>query len=206
VVLDEPLAYDGTLGMEYRDRYAILLAFQVALLGGTGCDRLFGLTAVAPDAALPRPIARYPFDDIGQPHCAIDATGNGHDGTCVMGQPTLVDGRFGKAFHFDGSTRIAVPTSGLDMTRSFTVSSWVSLRVPPAQSYCIVNRIWGPDPTYMDSWQVCIASTRVFLVTSSAAVQADFPAPWPLNTWRHVALTWDGDVATTCSTADRAPV
>ena len=42
----------------------------------------------------------WPFDE-GAGSIVLDATGNGHDGT-FNGAPQWVDGKYGKALHFDG--------------------------------------------------------------------------------------------------------
>ncbi|MEA3225869.1 MAG: hypothetical protein U9Q07_07945, partial [Planctomycetota bacterium] len=53
-------------------------------------------------------VGQWKLDD-GGGATALDATGNGNDGT-LEDDPIVVDGQFGQALAFDGS-RVAIPAS-----------------------------------------------------------------------------------------------
>jgi hypothetical protein len=66
--------------------------------------------------------------DEGSGTTAVDATGNGNDGT-LEDDPTVVDGQFGQALAFEDS-RVAIPASDsltADLFQgSFTMSAWIN--------------------------------------------------------------------------------
>jgi len=72
-------------------------------------------------------VAHWTFDE-GSGTTAVDATGNGHDGT-LFGNPQWTDGYFGGCLKFDGSRdKVDVPYSAeLNPENEFTVTLWASV-------------------------------------------------------------------------------
>jgi hypothetical protein len=72
-------------------------------------------------------VAQWKLDD-GAGTTAMDASGNGNDGT-LEDDPEVVEGQFGQALAFDGS-RVAIPASdtltGDLFQGSFTMSTWIN--------------------------------------------------------------------------------
>jgi hypothetical protein len=91
-------------------------------------------------SSLPRPLASWNFDDYGE--VCRDAVG-GHDGQVVGA--TLVDGRRGRARHFERAAGqyISVPYAKEFECGTFTVSAWVRLTRPPTFSGILGTRFEG---------------------------------------------------------------
>ena len=103
---------------------------------------------------------------------------------------------FGKALSFDGTNQcVAVPTAaGSAMSGPMTVEAWVELR---ADSSWARLMDFGNIPSPLNNI-VCLLSAGtsgqpqfvIFNGTSSTVVTS--PSALPLNTWTHVAFTYDG--------------
>lgn len=171
----------------------------LVVLALSGCDQLLGLQKITPladaaiDAPPPPPRAHYTFEQVaGGATCLHDDTGNGHDGTCAQGTPTIVDGPpgHGQAFAFDGATYITIPyAADLDAPSGFTVTMWVAIDgYDPARGFdCIINRIYGTMGG--DTWQLCVGPQNGFFAVSDGSVNTP-----PLTTaWTHLGLVFDGN-------------
>lgn len=66
--------------------------------------------------------------DAGAGDTVKDLSQQGNDGK-MRGNPNWVDGKFGKALHFDGKTYVVAPHIPFD-GRSFTVQLWVKPEMP----------------------------------------------------------------------------
>ncbi len=131
---------------------------------------------------------------------AVDSTGNGHTGVCTS-CPTLGLAKRGQAsFRFDGmQNRIdVVSTAALEPT-VFTIAAWTSWAAFPGNNAyaCPVGKYVGTG--FANSWQFCLHGTNsgggvewMFLSQHDAFDQMKHPATIALNTWHHVAATWDG--------------
>jgi len=80
-------------------------------------------------------VGAWLFDE-GSGKAAKDYSGNGNDGE-IKGNPQWVDGKFGKALRFDGSTYVEIPFSEslrvLNKT-DFTLAAWFySEKLPPPE-------------------------------------------------------------------------
>ena len=122
-----------------------------------------------------------------------DSSGNGNNGT--VNNSTSVDGYFGKAQRFNGTTSyIAVPNSAsLNPTQYLTLEAWVK---------------WNADPTTKPSWAQILSkngdnqyqlqhnTTNTFFefaLTTSAARKWIFSTTVPkMGIWYHVVATYDG--------------
>jgi len=134
--------------------------------------------------------------DEGGGTTALDATGNGNDGT-LEDDPVVVEGQFGQALAFDGS-RVAIPASD-SLTanlfqESFTMSAWI-------------------NPTRTgNTWQQIFRSVRAADTNDTLFLHTDGRLSWrgrvggawaggmcetagdvvPADQWTHVAVTGDG--------------
>jgi hypothetical protein len=87
---------------------------------------------VAPD---PAPIGRWALDE-SSGTAAIDASGNGHDGTLVNA-PTRIAGKTGNALHLDGTTQeVLIPDSDqlsphVGPSGEMSLSAWVRIATLP---------------------------------------------------------------------------
>jgi hypothetical protein len=126
--------------------------------------------------------------------------GNGNDSAGLnngtLQNVTFVPGRFGgQAFNFDGQTSaVVVPSSTtLDVATGFGISLWIKVPSWPSGARFIVNKwvysVEDKDISLNENGQI-----GFFLyATSSGALESN--ATLTLNTWHHVAATYDGTTA-----------
>ncbi len=141
-------------------------------------------------------VGQWKLDD-GAGTTALDASGNGNNGTLEDG-PTVVDGQFVQALAFENS-RVAIPASDsltADMFQgSFTLSAWINPK-RTGDTWQQIFRSIREDDTSNDtlflnndgrlSWRgrVGAAWAGGMCETASDVVPAD--------QWTHVAVTGDG--------------
>ncbi len=136
-------------------------------------------------------VAAYAFAE-GSGTSASDATGNGHTGT-ISGATWSTSGRFNNALSFDGTNDWVTVADGatLDFTTTMTLEAWV-------------------NPSALSGWQTVIMKERpgglaytlyahdnaprpsAYINTGSGDAQAIGATGLPLNTWTHLAVTYDG--------------
>ena len=140
-------------------------------------------------------VGQWKLDD-GAGTTALDATGNGNDGTLEDG-PTVVDGQFVQALAFEGS-RVVIPASDsltADLFQgSFTLTAWIN-----------------PKRTG-NTWQQIFRSVRAADTNDTLFINNDGRLSWrgrvggawaggmcetapdvvPADQWTHVAVTGDG--------------
>ncbi len=135
--------------------------------------------------------------DEGAGTTALDATGNGNNGTLEDG-PTVAEGQFGQALAFEDS-RVAIPASDsltADLFQgSFTLSAWINPK-RTGDTWQQIFRSMREDDTSNDtlfinndgrlSWRgrVNAAWAGGMCETAAGVVPAD--------QWTHVAVTGDG--------------
>lgn len=79
------------------------------------------------------PVAYYPFDQVNGT-VAVDASGNGHNGTLVGGA-TFVAGMVGNALSLSGTNQyMTVPANLLNTASEMTIAAWVRVRT---------DRVWA---------------------------------------------------------------
>ena len=143
-------------------------------------------------AILPGLVAAWGFNE-GTGTSTGDASTNGNTGTLVNG-PTWTTGKSGGALLFDGvNDRVRVNDSNsLDLTTAATFEAWVYPTVAPAGWRTIMQK-------EVDAYLLSASgggsgnkpvSAGTFNGTCCAGV--DGPAALPVNTWTHVAATYDG--------------
>jgi hypothetical protein len=136
-------------------------------------------------------VAAYGFDETSGA-TATDASGNGHIGT-LTGATRSPSGRFGGALSFDGiNDWVTVPdANALDLTTGITMSAWVNPAAVGSayrtvlmkeQPGGLIYTLYAGDGTGRPSAHVFTTSEQ----------RTSGPANTPLNTWTHLASTWDG--------------
>ena len=146
------------------------------------------------------PVGYWKFDE-GTGTSATDSSGNGDTGT-LTNQPTWVTGKLKKALNFTGTQVVQANGSGSLAnlyTGGMTVSAWIN---PAGTGGGGAGRIVDKDNNN-GGWFLAMSSSN------NVKLQADqFDVPPPgtaiqpslasasnsivLNTWQHVAATWDG--------------
>jgi Concanavalin A-like lectin/glucanases superfamily len=136
-------------------------------------------------------VAAYSFDE-GTGATVADSSGTGNSGT-VANTTWTTSGRYGNALNFNGSNALVsvADAPSLRLTNAMTLEAWVF----PA----VVNRAWrdviykGDDNYYLEA-----TSTRNPAVPvgggrfGPAGTDVNGTASLPVNTWAHLALTYDG--------------
>ncbi|MFG1611003.1 LamG-like jellyroll fold domain-containing protein [Actinoplanes sp. NPDC049265] len=171
---------------------------------------------LANDAAA-TPVARWELDDDANPATAVDTSGEHNDGTLAGSATYDEPGHFDwdeKAVHLDGTNAAVTAPQLLRTDQSFTVAAWAKLTRTDG-TYTVLSQDGTNTSRFALQWnQQCgcwrftSADADQNTTTSTAAVAS---ASTPLNTWTHLAATYDagantvtlyvnGDVAGTAMT------
>ena len=159
----------------------------------TSGDSTFTTTAIPPPnfSGL---VAAYGFNE-NSGTSATDASGNSNTGT-ISGATWTTQGKFGNALSFDGSTNwVAVNDSNsLDLTAGMTLEAWVNPAalsggssgwrtvILKQQTSDLVYALYGNTDQNRPSGYVYVGGE---LDTAGTA-------QLPLNSWTHLATTYDG--------------
>ncbi|HVK09974.1 MAG TPA: PKD domain-containing protein [Gemmataceae bacterium] len=141
------------------------------------------------------PVAAYDFD-AGTGPVLTDISGNGHDGS-ISGAAWTAAGRTGGALLFDGVDDwvTIADAAGLDLTTGMTLEAWVRpasaagwdtilLKEGAGTSAGRAYALYGNDPT--------VNRPAAFVNTGGADVSAAGTARLGVNSWAHLAATYDG--------------
>ena len=161
-------------------RKNVILCFVTVLVFG-----LVGLNLAG--GSLPEGLVFLMNFDEGSGDTVHDLSGFGNDGI-VEGKEDWVNGKFGKAFNFDGATNIAVENAKplSELTHPMSVGLWIN---PTAVGgWRSILEMDGPA-----GWKIGLHTTGNVIVWTTYHVQ-DFGAATPIETgeWSHIAATWDG--------------
>jgi len=156
---------------------------------------LIAILAALPSAASAAPglVAAYSMDQ-GSGTTLPDISGTGNTGT-LSGATWTTAGRFGSALSFNGSNSlVTVPdSSSLDMTTALTLEAWVRpttvsdwrtvlLKEQPAQ---LAYALYGSSEQGRPAGHIFAGGDQWARGASAL----------PVNTWSHLAVTWDGATA-----------
>jgi fibronectin type 3 domain-containing protein len=130
-------------------------------------------------------VAAYSFSE-GSGNTVADDSGTGNHGT-ITGATWTAAGKFGPALVFNGTTaRVTVPNAAsLQLTTQMTLEAWVN---PSA-----VTSAWR-DVVYkdVDNYYLMATSTNASRpVGGGTFAEAYGAAALPVNTWTHLATTYD---------------
>jgi hypothetical protein len=147
---------------------------------------------VAPAAAQSNPVAAYNFNETTGTSAA-DVTGNGRTGT-VSGATWTTAGRFGGALSFDGvNDRVNIADHALlDLTTGMTLEAWI---YPTSMSgyRTVILKERPSELTYALYASEGLSRPAAWIATG-LQVHTPSPSALPLNTWSHLAATFDGSV------------
>ena len=135
-------------------------------------------------------VAAFGFNE-GSGAMVVDSSGRNHTGT-ITNATWAAAGKFGGALQFNGqSSWVTVPdTAALDLTNGMTLEAWVNpaglsgwrtaiMKESTGLSYALYANDNSPNPA---------VTVRIGTADRSAAGTSQLP----LNTWTHLAATYDG--------------
>ena len=165
----------------------------VTAAGASGSPKTVGVTLIVNSAPPPgtAPVGAWGFDETSGP-TVTDGSGRGNNGT-IAGATRTTSGRFGSALTFDGINDwvTVADSASLDLSTRATLEAWVNptalgsawrtvlLKEQPGQ---LVYALYANNDISRPSGH--IFTTGDLFSNGTAAL--------PLNTWSHLALTWDG--------------
>lgn len=133
--------------------------------------------------------AAWPFEE-ATGATTLDYSGNGNDGS-LLG-PAWVAGRFGGGLSFDGvDDRVQVPDADtLDVSTAITISAWIKLS--SYKDWSVILSKESPDDHAYALWLGPTHLPTAHFRLGGQWYGALAPEPVPLNTWTHLAATYDG--------------
>lgn len=153
------------------------IAINVVVLNATG-------------AVLPGLVAAYGFE-AGSGTSAADSSGQNNAGT-LSGATWTTAGKFGNALSFDGNDMVNIPdAASLDLTNGMTLSAWV---YPTAQSPwgTVILKEATNNLAYALYARESAATAAGYVRIGSSDRRAGSASALALNTWTHIASTYDG--------------
>lgn len=141
-------------------------------------------------------VGAYNFDE-GSGSALLDRTGLGHDGI-LTGAAWNAEGRFGGALAFDGVNDwvTVADANDLDFNTAMTLEAWV---YPTSLDNGVWHNVLIKERTGGEAYNLYANtdsnSPKVYVVRASAPgapLDAVAPDPLSLNTWTHLAVTYDG--------------
>ena len=135
-------------------------------------------------------VAAYSFDE-GAGTTAADASGRANTGTLVNG-PTWAAGRNGTALQFDGTNdRMRINhADSLNLTTASTFSTWIYPTAAQTGWRTILQK--EVDAYFLSSTTSTGVPATGGTLNSSCCHDVFAPGALPLNTWTHIAATYDG--------------
>ena len=136
-------------------------------------------------------VAAYAFNE-GSGATVADAADNNNTGILGSGVTWTSQGKFGSALVFNGSSYITVNDApSLDLTTGMTLEAWVYPTVTPTYWSTVIMKEQPGDYVYVLDAGSPTNRPLLSIVTPDSQGIAG-PAALPLNTWSHLAGTYDG--------------
>jgi hypothetical protein len=132
-------------------------------------------------------VAAYSFNE-GSGSTTYDATGNGNSGT-ITGATWTNQGKFGNALTFNGTNSLVTigDSASLHLSTGMTLETWV---YPTAPLSVWTDLVYKAVDTYF-LFASSDSGVPAGGATFSAFSPIYAPSPLPLNTWTHLAVTYD---------------
>jgi len=171
-------------------------AYQVAAFDGEGNASASSAPVNVRTPAMSRAelVAAYGFNE-GSGTATSDLSGNGNTGT-ISGATWSASGKFGAALSFNGSSSLVTiaDTAALRLTSGMTIEAWVNPTTLSGSWRTVVMKEQPGQLTY-----ALYANNDNNRPSGHLFVGSDTPvdgtSQLPLNSWSHVATTYDGTTA-----------
>jgi beta-lactam-binding protein with PASTA domain len=181
----------GTAGGAIKKRLRLIACVLSAAL----IPYLIGLGATAPTVNAVAPgadalVAAYGFNE-GIGASVTDSSGNAQHGT-VAGATWSTAGKFGGALSFDGSGDMVTVNDSplLDLTTGMTLQAWVRPTALSGWRTAILKE--APSSLAYALYAHDNAPRPAGYVRIGGEVAANGSTQLPLNTWSHIAVSFDG--------------
>jgi hypothetical protein len=137
-------------------------------------------------------VAAYAFDE-GSGTTLGDSSGSGNVGTITGGAVWNTAGKFGKALSFDGVNDIVnvADSASLDLTTGMTLEAWVRPTSQSGYRTIIMKDVPG-ELSYTLYGSGDVNRPNAWIRIGATSSDATGTAALPLNTWSHLAATYDG--------------
>src|SRR4029079_2278158 len=134
-------------------------------------------------------VAAYSLDE-GAGSTVADASTKGNHGTVANG--AWAAGKYGSALSFNGSSaRVTIPDgASLHLTTAMTLEAWVNPSSVTARWQDVIYK--GDDNYFLEEASPDLGQAVAGGTFGTAGVNAYGPAALGVNTWTHVAATYDG--------------
>jgi hypothetical protein len=130
-------------------------------------------------------VAHYTFDDT-----ASDSAGS-NNGTLVGG-PTYVSGKIGKALQFDGvDDKVTAPLTTSELTTGMTVSLWIKNNLAGSGQQILLTNSGAGNYSFAYQFGNRLAFTKDGSTDLAARTSSNF-GELPVGAWVHLVMAWDG--------------
>ncbi len=165
--------------------------------GQTDSARIYNRALSSADVAAlynfaPGPVGYWNMDE-GTGTTANDRSGNGKTATLAAGTGGYAPGKFGNAFDFTSNTSVIQTSSSFTPPTAITMETWINPRTATTAPHLIAI-LSGSDPSIRIQLQAS-GALRFRAEWSGGNVNYITTNTIPLNTWTHVAATYDGSLA-----------
>ena len=150
-----------------------------------------GLASPIPVLAQTGPVAAYGFDE-ATGTAVSDASGNGNAGV-ITGASWNTGGRFGGALSFNGTSNWVTVSDAatLDLTTGMTLEAWIKPSALANWRTVLMKENGAAGFAYA-LYASDTASHSSGWIRRTSDVDATATSVLPLNTWSHLAATYDG--------------
>src|SRR5215510_13770156 len=156
------------------------------------------ISSLCPWSALaqtPGLVAAYGFNE-GTGNTVADISGNNNTGTLGSGVSWTTQGKFGNALVFNGGSFVTVPNApSLNLTSGMTLEAWVFPTVNATNWSTALMREQASDLVYtLYAGSPANRPNVYFNTTTTASGERGIagPSALALNTWSHLAATYNG--------------